>query len=86
MPNHEAGPPRGAQYAAELYRRVLAEYQLAGSMSQRGNPYDNGQAESFIKTLKCEEVYLNDYQTLADVRNRSASAMKYTTSAGCTRR
>jgi putative transposase len=47
---------RGAQYAAEPYRRALVEYHLAGPMSRRGNPYDNGQAESFMKTLKCEEV------------------------------
>ncbi len=36
-------------------------------MSRRGNPYDNAQAESFIKTVKCEEVYLNDYETYQDV-------------------
>ncbi len=36
-------------------------------MSRRGNPYDNAQAESFIKTVKCEEVYLNDYGTYQDV-------------------
>ncbi|MDM7940601.1 MAG: integrase core domain-containing protein, partial [Methanothrix sp.] len=33
------------------------------SMSRKGNPYDNAFAESFIKTLKVEEVYLNEYET-----------------------
>jgi putative transposase len=32
-------------------------------MSRRGNPYDNGQAESFMKTIKCEEAYLSDYRS-----------------------
>jgi putative transposase len=35
-------------------------------MSRKGNPYDNAFAESFIKTLKCEEVYLNEYETFED--------------------
>ncbi len=39
-------------------------------MSRAGNPYDNAQAESFIKTLKYEEVYLFEYQNLAEARGR----------------
>ena len=38
-------------------------------MSRRGNPYDNAQAESFMKTLKCEEVYRSDYRDERDVRS-----------------
>jgi transposase InsO family protein len=37
-------------------------------MSAKGNPYDNAKAESFFKTLKREEVYLKDYQTLAEAQ------------------
>ena len=44
------------QYAADLYRQALADYGLRGSMGRRGNPYDNAKAESFMKTLKYEEV------------------------------
>lgn len=39
-------------------------------MSRKGNPYDNAQVESFIKTLKNEEVYLWDYKTFEDVKKR----------------
>ena len=58
---------RGSQYAAESYRRLLAAHGLVGSMGRRGNPYDNAKAESFMKTLKVEAVYLMEYETFEDV-------------------
>jgi putative transposase len=58
---------RGSQYAAEPYRAKLGKHGLRGSMGRRGNPYDNAKAESFMKTLKHEEVHLNGYETFADV-------------------
>ena len=58
---------RGSQYASEPYRTVLREHGLVGSMGRRGNPYDNAKAESFIKTLKVEAVYLMAYETFEDV-------------------
>ena len=58
---------RGSQYAAEAYRELLAAHKLVGSMSRRGNPYDNAKAESFMKTLKVEAVYLAAYETFEDV-------------------
>ena len=58
---------RGSQYASEIYRRLLSEHGLVGSMSRRGNPYDNATAESFMKTLKVEAVYLMAYETFEDV-------------------
>jgi putative transposase len=58
---------RGSQYASEIYRTLLAEHGLVGSMGRRGNPYDNAKAESFMKTLKVEAVYLMDYETFEDV-------------------
>lgn len=58
---------RGSQYAAENYRAELEKHGLKGSMGRRGNPYDNAKAESFMKTLKVEEVYLMEYDTFEDV-------------------
>lgn len=59
---------RGSQYAAAVYCKLLKEQGIRISMSRTGNPYDNAQAERFIKTLKYEEVYLNDYENLAQAR------------------
>ena len=58
---------RGSQYASELHRGLLGEHGFFGSMSRRGNPYDNAQAESFMKTLKVEDAYLMEYETFEDV-------------------
>ena len=46
---------------------MLAAHGLVGSMSRRGNPYDNAKAESFMKTPKVEAVYLAAYETFDDV-------------------
>lgn len=61
---------RGVQYAAIEYTTLLRDSGIAISMSRRGNPYDNAQAESFMKTLKYEEVYLSEYANLQEARER----------------
>lgn len=58
---------RGVQYAAEPYRELLTGSGLVGSMGRRGNPYDNATAESFMKTLKVEEIYPMAFETFEDV-------------------
>jgi transposase InsO family protein len=57
---------QGVQYASKYYVDCLKEHNILVSMSRKGNPYDNAFAESFIKTLKVEEVYLNEYGTFED--------------------
>jgi putative transposase len=58
---------RGSQYASGPHRALLGRHGFFGSMSRRGNPYDNPKAESFMKTLKVEAVYRMDYETFDDV-------------------
>jgi transposase InsO family protein len=57
---------RGVQYACDEYVKLLTNAGLRISMSRRGNPYDNAQAESFFKTLKHEEVNLTEYRNLEE--------------------
>lgn len=57
---------RGVQYASSAYVARLEAAAARVSMAALGNPYDNAKAESFFKTLKHEEVYLNDYQTFTE--------------------
>lgn len=61
---------RGIQYCASEYVKLLESAGIAVSMSRAGNPYDNAVAESFMRTLKCEEVYLSRYRDLSDARER----------------
>ena len=57
---------RGVQYASSEYIEMLESHGIKISMSRSGNPYDNAFAESFNKTLKVEEVYINEYETFED--------------------
>jgi transposase InsO family protein len=57
---------RSVQYASDEYVDLLENYGIKISMSRSGNPYDNAFMESFYKTLKNEEVYLNEYETIED--------------------
>ena len=59
---------RGVQYASNDYTDLLKHHGVRISMSRRGNPYDNATCESFMKTLKYEEVYRQEYHDLADAR------------------
>ena len=59
---------RGVQYASAAYVGLLGDHEVTISMSRKGNPYDNAKAESFMKTLKYEEVLVNEYATLGEAR------------------
>ena len=59
---------RGCQYASNDYTELLKAHQIVISMSRKGNPWDNAACESFMKTLKYEEVLRNEYRDLAEAR------------------
>jgi len=59
---------RGSQYASGDYTGLLGEHGITISMSRKGNPWDNAACESFMKTLKYEEVHRNEYRDLAEAR------------------
>ena len=59
---------RGVQYACADYTGLLKAHGIQISMSRSGNPYDNARAERFMRTLKEEEVYLSDYDDVAEAR------------------
>jgi transposase InsO family protein len=57
---------RGVQYACGDYAGLLKEHKIVISMSRKGNPYDNAACESFMKTLKYEEVYRQEYRGMTE--------------------
>lgn len=59
---------RGVQYASGDYTDLLKGRQITISMSRKGNPYDNAFCESFMKTLKYDEVHRQEYRDLAEAR------------------
>ncbi|HET8925995.1 MAG TPA: IS3 family transposase [Candidatus Acidoferrum sp.] len=59
---------RGLQYARAEYIDILEKHHMVPSMSRPANPYDNASCESFIKTLKREEIYANKYDDLEHLR------------------
>jgi transposase InsO family protein len=63
---------RGVQYASDDYVRILGQHGMIPSMSRPANPYDNASCESFMKTLKREEIYAREYQDIDDLRRNIA--------------
>ena len=67
---------QGMQYASSDYVKELRAHGFEISMARRGNPYDNATCESFMKTLKTEEVYLWEYRTIEDAQRRICHFIK----------
>lgn len=68
---------RGVQYASGDYTDLLKQRKIQISMSRKGNPYDNAACESFMKTLKYEEVYRTEYRDLADAYAQIGEFLEY---------
>ena len=73
---HQSGSPeihhsdQGVQYLSNAYLSVLKAHDIEISIARRGCPWENGYAERLIRTLKEEEVHLNDYQDIHEARTR----------------
>jgi putative transposase len=63
-------PLESAQYAPIAYRQRLADRDIAVNMSRPGNPFDNAKAESFMKTLKAEQVNGKAFTDIGDARRQ----------------
>ena len=64
---------RGVQYASDDYVGLLRKHGMIPSMSRPANPYDNASCESFMKTLKREEIYANEYRDMDHLRENIAA-------------
>ena len=64
---------RGIQYASEDYTRILGAHGILASMSRAGNPWDNAACESFMKTLKAEQIDGRRYATLEELQQDIAA-------------
>jgi putative transposase len=60
---------RGSQYASGDYTDLLKDHGIGISMSRKANPWDNAACESFMKTLKYEEIHRNEYRDLGEARS-----------------
>ena len=60
----------GTQYLSKAYVTTLQDHGIEISVAQRGRPWENGYAERLIRTLKEEEVGINDYQSITEARDR----------------
>jgi putative transposase len=67
---------RGVQYASTTCRRRLAEHDIMISLSRPGNPFENAKAESFMKTLKTEEINGKAFADISDTRRRINGLIK----------
>ena len=70
---------RGSQYASHAYQKRLKDYNMVGSMSRKGNCYDNACIESFHNILKRELVYLNQLETRKSAHQAILSTLKFST-------
>ena len=61
---------QGVQYLSNAYISMLRDHGVEISVARRGHPWENGYAERLIRTLKEEEVHLNDYQSITEARDR----------------
>jgi putative transposase len=67
---------RGVQYACHAYTALLKDHEATISTSRKGNPYDNAACESFMKTLKQDEVYRNGYREFNDALSSIAQFLE----------